>query len=77
VDEEWEVRKERLMFEITQEIKKFKSDDPASKAVFILGRVQASFREMDAPRLIVAEYETSRKRYVERCAAEGTKPVTI
>ena len=76
-DNEWEVRKERLHIELFTELKKFQPDDPASKAVFIIGKVHAIVRELEAPRLFVADFETKRKRYVELCAAEGQSAIQL
>ena len=70
-DTEWKVRKERLLLETFRAVRTFTADDPASKAVFIIGSVQAAVKELDAPRLIVADYETKRKRYADLCASEG------
>ena len=70
-DRDWSVRKERLLLESFAAIKGFQPDDPPSKAVFIIGKVQANIKELDAPRLIVADYETKIKRYAQQCVAEG------
>jgi hypothetical protein len=70
-DSEWEVRKQALLKEIFFHIKSFADVDPPSKAVLIIGRIQAAVRELDQPRLIVADYESKRRMYAQACVQEG------
>lgn len=74
-DQEWKPREEILRTEVATLVKTFQPDDPASKAVFIIGKIQAAMKELDAPRLIVKEYEHKRKQYSALCVAEGKAAV--
>jgi len=76
-DKLWEDKKEQLILEAGRKIAGFQGQDPASKAVLIIGQVQSIFQELAAPRRIVAEFETKRKRYIEACVAEGKKPTVF
>jgi len=72
-DPEWEIRRQRLEAEVFHAVKTFREDDPPSKAVYIIGKIQAAVKEMDQPRILVRDYETRRKRYAEACASAGRK----
>lgn len=74
-DEEWKIRKARLTSEIYTQVKSFHDADPASKAVFIIGKIQGAIQELDQPRLLVMEYENKQKTYAMACAQEGVEPV--
>lgn len=74
-DKDWELRKKVLNSEIATQVKLFQPDDKASKAVFIIGRIQAAMKELDAARLIVLDYEHKRKQYAGLCATENKAAV--
>lgn len=61
-DEQYEPRREMLMMNLNKAIKSFSDDDPASKAVLIIGRLQAIVEELDAPRMIILKFEGLQRR---------------
>lgn len=73
-DEEWNTRRQILESKVWREIKSFNPEDQPSKAVLIIGRLQAIAAELDQPRLNVLEYEELHKRYIQRAEADDKKP---
>lgn len=73
-DPEWNTRRELLESRAWREIKSFGPDDKASKAVLIIGRLQAIAAELDQPRLNVMEYEELHKRYIRQAETEDRQP---
>lgn len=69
-DKDWLEKKEHLLAQVFQMIKSVTPDDQPTKSVMIIGRLQAIAAELDAPRLIVAQYEDLQRRYHQLCEIE-------
>ncbi len=69
-DDVWVQKKHFLETKIYRLIKSFTENDSATKAVLILGQAQAIAAELDQPRLIVAEYESLRQRFLREAYPE-------
>jgi hypothetical protein len=69
-DKEWLQKREYLLTQIFQMIKSVTPEDPPTKSVMLIGRMQSIAAELDAPRLIVAQYEDLQRKYHVLCEAE-------
>jgi len=63
-DEEYLPRQQALRIQLNRAILSFGQEDPASKAVYLIGKAQGIIEELEAPRLIVAKFEQL-KRQIE------------
>lgn len=59
----WEEKKNFLTQKMFGLIKGFSGDDTSTKAVLIIGQSQAIAAELDAPRMLILQFETLRDHY--------------
>ncbi len=62
-DPEWEVRKKFIISKVCSLVKSFTAEDSSTKAVLLIGQMQALVTELDQPRINILQYETLQKQY--------------
>ena len=71
-DTKWNERQISLREQLYAHITSFNAQDPESKAVYILGRVRGIVDELQAPKNIVAQYDSD-KLLLEAMISDGKK----